>query len=123
MRRTMVVEIMVTEIMVTETTVTENIEAGRAPAAAKASPAQNLWVRWQNQSPRTGTGRENPLQKMMLRPLADARNNNETDCDGSFTAATRTLRPHRESPFSFHRHRSAPAGAPELKWLPPCPIA
>jgi hypothetical protein len=103
---------MVTETVVTETVV---IEEGRAPAAAKASSAQNLWVWWQNQSPRTGTGRENSLQKMMLRPLADARNNNETDCDGSFTAATRTLRPHRESPFSFHGHRSAPAGAPELR--------
>ena len=90
------------------------IEENRAFASAKP-PAQNLWMRWQNQSPRTGTGRDNPLRKMMLRPLADARNKNETDGDGSFTAAPRTLRPHRESPFSFHRHRSARGGATELR--------
>jgi hypothetical protein len=88
------------------------IEQDGAPAAAKA-PAQNLWMLRQNQSPRTGTGRENPVQKMMVRLLADARNKNETDCDGSFTAAPRTLL--RESPFSFQRHRSACIGATGLK--------
>jgi hypothetical protein len=88
------------------------IEKDSAPAHAQA-PAQNLWMLAQNQSPRTGAGRENSPRKMMLRPLADARNKNETDCDGSFTAAPRTL--HRESPFSFHRHRSATVGATGLR--------
>jgi hypothetical protein len=92
------------------------VTGNTAPALAKA-PAQNLWMLRQNQSPRTGTGGDNPPQKMMLRPPADARNKNETDCDGSFTAAPRTL--HRESPFSFHRHRSAAidsiVGATELR--------
>jgi hypothetical protein len=100
------------------------IEEDGAPASAQSCshPAQNLSMPWQNQSPRTGAGRDNPAQKMMLRrPVtifrADARNKNETDCDGSFTAAPRTL--HRESPFSFHRHRSAAidsiVGATELR--------
>jgi hypothetical protein len=61
------------------------IEGDRAFASERAA-AQNLWMRCQNQSPRTGAGRENPLRKMMFRPLADARNKNETDGDGSFTA-------------------------------------
>jgi hypothetical protein len=100
------------------------IEEDSAPPSAPtgSDPAQNLWMSRQNQSPRTGAGRDNPAQKMMLRrPVtifrADATNKNETDCDGSFTAAPRTL--HRESPFSFHRHRSAATdsivGATELR--------
>jgi hypothetical protein len=89
------------------------IEQDSAPGSRKA-PAQNLSMRWQNQSPRVGTGRDNPPQKMMLRTLADARNKNETDCDGSFTAAPRTL--HRESPFSFHGDLSVRVGATELRY-------
>jgi hypothetical protein len=84
--------------------------AAPSPTAARAAPAQNLWMGRQNQSPRLGVEGENPLRKMMIRPATGVRYNNETDCDGSFTAAPRTLLENLESPFSFHRHRSAHVG-------------
>jgi len=87
-----------------------------SPAATcRAAPAQNLSTRRQNQSPGRGARRENPLRKMMLRPVTGVRNNNETDCDGSFTGAPRTLRETLESPFSFRRHRSAASAPTELR--------